>query len=216
MSKVAIIGGHGKIALKLAKILTDGGHEVTSLIRNPDQEKDITDVRATPLIADVENMSTEEITAALTGNDVVVFSAGAGGGNPDRTYAVDRDAAKRSIDATAAAGIERFLLVSYFGASLDHGVDKDNSFYAYAEAKAEADDYLKKSSLAWTIVAPASLTDDEGTGKIRTKEQGADGGSVSRDDVAAVIAEAIDKMGTTGKMIEFVEGDTPIAEALAP
>ncbi|GGF98302.1 NAD-dependent dehydratase [Rhodococcoides trifolii] len=215
MSKVAIIGGHGKIALKLAKILSDGGHEVFSLIRNPDQEQDITNVRATPLIADVENMSTEEITAALNGNDVVVFAAGAGGGDADRTYAVDRDAAKRSIDATAAAGVERFLLVSYFGASLDHGVDSGDSFYAYAEAKAEADDYLKKSALAWTIVAPASLTDDPGTGKIRTKKQGADGGSVSRDDVAAVLAEAIDTIETTGQMIEFVEGDTPIAEALA-
>ena len=35
MSNIAIIGGHGKVALQLARILTDGSHTVGSLIRNP-------------------------------------------------------------------------------------------------------------------------------------------------------------------------------------
>ncbi|OZG29693.1 NAD-dependent dehydratase [Williamsia sp. 1138] len=214
MSRVAIIGGHGKIALQLAKILTGEGHEVSSLIRNPDQADDIKATGATPVIADVENLSTDEIGEAIKGHDAVVFSAGAGGGNPDRTYAVDRDAAIRSIDAALKVDVPRYLIVSYFGAGLDHGVPEDDSFYAYAEAKAEADDYLRKTTLLWTIIGPGKLTDDAGTGRIATKERGAEYDGVPRADVAAVIAAALQTPSSVGTTIDFVSGETPIADAV--
>ena len=67
MSKIAIIGGHGKIALKLAKLLTSEGHQVSALIRNPDHADDIRATGAQPVIADIENLSTDEIGEAITG-----------------------------------------------------------------------------------------------------------------------------------------------------
>ena len=103
MSNIAIIGGHGKVALHLARILTEGSHTVGSLIRNPQQRADITAVGSTPVIADVENLTTEQIAQVLVGYDAVVWSAGAGGGSAERTYAVDRDAAIRSMDAAQLA-----------------------------------------------------------------------------------------------------------------
>lgn len=216
MSRIAIIGGHGKIALQAAKLLTGDGHQVSSVIRDPDQSDDITAHGATPIVLDVEKASTEDIVEALDGHDALVFSAGAGGGNPDRTYAVDRDAAMRTIDAASAASIKRYVMVSYFGASTDHGVDPDDSFYAYAEAKGDADQYLRASDLDWTIVAPSSLSDDAGTGSITTKEQGAERGTeVPRADVAAVITAVLETPGSVGRMIEFTAGDTPIADAVA-
>ena len=36
--RVAIAGGHGQIALRLAKILSERGDEVLALIRNPDHQ----------------------------------------------------------------------------------------------------------------------------------------------------------------------------------
>jgi hypothetical protein len=42
-------------------------------------------------------------------------------GSPERTYAVDRDAAIRSIDAAVAAEARRYVMVSYFGAGPDQG-----------------------------------------------------------------------------------------------
>ena len=96
----------------------------------------------------------------------MVWSAGAGGGSPERTYAVDRDAAIRSMDAAAEAGVGRYVMVSYFGAGPDHGVPADNSFFAYAEAKAAADAYLRGTGLDWTILGPGALTDGPGNGLI--------------------------------------------------
>ncbi|MGV7904346.1 NAD(P)H-binding protein, partial [Mycobacterium kansasii] len=81
------------------------GDAVTSWIRNPEHAADVATTGAKPLVLDVEHASREEIAAALAGADAVVFSAGAGGGNPDRTYAVDRDAAIRSVQAAEAAGV---------------------------------------------------------------------------------------------------------------
>ena len=116
MSRIAIIGGHGKVALHLSRILTGQGHQVSSLIRNPDHAADVRDAGATPVLADVETATAEELADQLRGHDAVVWSAGAGGGNPERTYAVDRDAAIRSMDAAAAAGVQRYVMVSYLGA----------------------------------------------------------------------------------------------------
>ena len=70
------------------------------------------------------------------------------------------------IDAAAQAGVRRFVMVSYFGAGPDHGVAQDDPFFAYAEAKAAADAYLRSSELAWTVLGPGRLTLEPATGKI--------------------------------------------------
>ncbi|MDF2920224.1 MAG: NAD-dependent dehydratase [Microbacterium sp.] len=212
MSRILIIGGHGKVALRLEPILAERGDTVTALIRNRDHEADVAATGATPLVADVESFDVDQLTNLLSGNDAVVWAAGAGGGDAARTWAVDRDAAIRSIDAAAAAGVRRYVMVSYFGAGPDHGVPEDDSFYAYAEAKAEADAHLRESGLDWTIVAPSGLTLDEPTGKITVGGSGKE--SVPRGDVAAVIAAVLAEPATVGRMIEFTGGDTPIEAAL--
>jgi uncharacterized protein YbjT (DUF2867 family) len=213
MARILIFGGHGKVALLLEPMLVERGHTVTAVIRNADHEGDVAATGAAPLVADIEDFDLEQLTNLVSGNDVIVWSAGAGGGNPARTYAVDRDAAIRSMDAAAAAGVKRYLMVSWIGSREDHGVDRDNSFFAYADAKWAADQHLMDGELLWTIVAPGSLTLDEPTGRIAVDP--ASGGEVPRADVAAVVAAAIEEDATIGRSIRFVSGDVAIPEALA-
>ena len=168
MSRVILIGGHGKVALLAAPLLVSDGHDVTSVVRNPDHVADVEATGATAAVLDIEHATTGQIADLVRGSDVVVWSAGAGGGSPERTYAVDRDAAIRSMDAAAQAGVGRYVMVSYFGAGPDHGVPEDNGFYAYAEAKAAADEHLQGTDLAWTILRPSGLTTDAATGHIET------------------------------------------------
>ena len=217
MPRIVVIGGHGKVALLLARILTERGDAVTSVFRNPGHSADVAATGADPVVADIEQLDTNALADLLAGHDAVVFSAGAGGGNPARTYAVDRDAAIRVIDAVAAAGVKRFVMVSYFGAGPDHGVAQDDPFFPYAQAKAAADAHLRASGLDWTVLGPSRLTLDAPTGRI---ELGAAGtriakSEVSRADVAAVVAAALADDSTIRRTIEFNNGDVPIAEALA-
>ncbi|GAA3766530.1 SDR family oxidoreductase [Microbacterium kribbense] len=213
MARILIIGGHGRVAQLLEPLLTGGGDTVTAVIRNADHEADVAATGAQPVVADVEALDVDQLTNLIAGNDAVVWSAGAGGGDPARTWAVDRDAAVRSMDAAAAAGVRRYVMVSYFGASRDHGVPADDSFFAYAEAKAAADEHLRGSALDWTIVAPSGLTLQAPTGRIDTRAEAS--GSVPRADVAAVIAAVLTDETTVGRAIRFNTGDVPIAAAIA-
>lgn len=214
MSRIAIVGGHGKVALLLAPLLAEQDHEVTALIRDPDHSRDVEAAGATPVVADVEELDTAGIAQVIGGHDAVVFSAGAGGGDPDRTRAVDRDAAIRSMDAAEQAGVQRYVMVSYNGAGPDHGVDPETPFFHYAEAKAAADEHLRGSGLDWTVLGPSRLTEEPVTGSIFVGARDEGSGEVSRENVARVIAEALDSNATVGRTIEFHDGSTPIAEAL--
>ncbi|MGO2683517.1 SDR family oxidoreductase [Microbacterium sp.] len=217
MSRVIVFGGHGRIALLLAPILVARGDEVTAVIRNPDHVADVEQTGATAQIADVEQLDTAAIAELIRGHDAVVWSAGAGGGDPARTYAVDRDAATRTMDAAAAADVKRYVLVSWLGSTADHGVPESDSFFPYADAKWAADEYLRGTDLEGTILGPGTLTFDEPTGRIDLEAP--DRGRVARADVAAVIAGALIEPATIGRTVRFGNGtpdsSEPIADALA-
>ncbi|GLJ60224.1 NAD-dependent dehydratase [Microbacterium barkeri] len=213
MARILIFGGHGKVALLLAPLLAGRGDEVTSVIRNPAHADEVAATGAEPRVADVETLDVDALAQLVRGHDAIVWSAGAGGGNPARTYAVDRDAAIRSMDAARAAGVDRYVMVSYLGSRPDHGVPRDEPFFAYAESKAAADEHLRASGLAYTILQPGPLTLDEPTGLIETAEPGT--GHVTRGDVAAVAAAVLSDDATAGRSIPFGNGGTPIDEALA-
>lgn len=211
MARIVLIGGHGKVALRLARLLAARGDEVDAVIRNPDHAAEVAATGANPVVADIETLDADGFAELVRGHDAVVWSAGAGGGDPRRTYAVDRDAALRSMAAAEAAGVRRYVMVSYFR-SPDHSVPEADSFHAYAEAKAAADEHLVTTALDWTILGPSRLTDGEGTGRI---DAGASESlTVDRADVAAVAAAVLEEPSTVGRTIRFNEGSTPIADAI--
>src|SRR5699024_10139267 len=111
MSRVIVIGGHGKVAMQLHPLLVARGDEPTGVIRAPEHGEDLHHAGAQPVVADVERLGVDGLADLLRGYDAVVWSAGAGGGDPDRTYAVDRDAAARSMDAAVRAGVRRYVMV---------------------------------------------------------------------------------------------------------
>ncbi|WP_345802379.1 SDR family oxidoreductase [Microbacterium sp. AZCO] len=213
MARILIFGGHGKVALHLERILAERGDTVTGVIRNPEHQEDVLATGAQYLLADVETFDLDQLTNLVAGNDAVVWSAGAGGGNPSRTYAVDRDAAIRSMDAASAADVRRYLMVSWLGSRPDHGIPENDSFFPYADAKLAADEHLRATELDWTILAPGTLTLDPPTGRVQLDPEGR--GEVTRADVAAVIAAALDDPAATiGRTIRFGNGDVPIEEVL--
>jgi uncharacterized protein YbjT (DUF2867 family) len=217
MANYLIIGGHGKVALLAAPLLAGDGHTVTSIVRNPDHTADVEAAGARALVLDVETASQDDLSRAFAGQDAIVWAAGAGGGDPQRTYAVDRDAAIRSMDAARQAGVKRYVMVSYLGARPDHGVPEDEPFHAYATAKAAADEHLRSSGLDWTILGPGALTLEEPSGRIRrtTPEAVGDSRNTARGNVAETIRAALATPATIGQQIEYTDGDEPIAEALA-
>ena len=206
---VVIVGGHGKIALRLERLLSERGDRVRGVIRKPEQAADLEQAGAEAVVCDVEN---EELTDAVKGADAVVFAAGAGpGSGPERKRTVDLGGAVKLAEAAKANGIDRYLIVSSINA--DRPDNWSGPMRPYFEAKAKADEHVAESGLAYTIVRPGRLTDDPGRGTVAIAES-LPGGEISRDDVAAVLAEALVAENTIGRAFDLVGGDTPVAEAV--
>ena len=217
--RVVILGGHGKVALLAASTLKKGNYAVDSIIRTPAQGDAVRQAGGNPLVIDIELAGVGELASTFAGAAAVVFSAGAGGGNPERTNAVDFEAATRAMAAAEKAAVKRFIMVSYAGSDNLDGVDPDSSFYPYAKAKHDADATLRRSSLDYTILGPALLTEEPASGKMTPVEDAGDDWPeekrvTSRANVAQVIAHVIKTRTAVRQTVNFYDGDTPIAEAI--
>lgn len=212
--QITLFGGHGKIALLLVPMLVDAGHEVTSIIRNPDHASDVEATGATAVVSSVEDADADTLVALLTGQDAVIWSAGAGGGSPERTYAVDRDAAIRTMDAAAATGASRYVMVSFSGSSRDVLVPEDNPFRHYQDAKIDADEHLRASDLDWTILAPGTLTLEPGTGSVNPDAGFNDGDETSRELVAQVALAVLADPRASRQTLVFGDGEVAIDDWL--
>jgi uncharacterized protein YbjT (DUF2867 family) len=210
--RVAIAGGHGKVALRLTRLLHERGDEVRSLIRRAEHADDVRAAGGEPLVCDLESATPKEVAEAVDSSDAVVFAAGAGpGSGAARKETMDYGGAVKLIAAARAQGVRRYVMVSSMGA--DPARRGDDTFSAYTRAKGRADAELQASGLDYTIVRPGRLTDDPGTGRVRLGEH-VGRGSVSRDDVAAVLLSCLRADSTIGKTFQLVSGDVPVDEAL--
>jgi uncharacterized protein YbjT (DUF2867 family) len=210
--RIAIAGAHGQIGIRLVRLLAARGDEAVGLIRNPDHADDVSAAGATPLICDLETASADEVAQAVGAVDVAVFAAGAGpGSGAERKLTMDRDGAIKLLKASEAAAA-RYLVVSSVGA--ESPPSGDGVFEIYLRAKADADAAVAASERPWVIIRPGPLTDEPGTGQVRI---GTDPfrDTVTRDDVAAVLAAVIADPAVDRKILYLSGGDVPIAEALA-
>ncbi|KAG2005548.1 hypothetical protein CC2G_001944 [Coprinopsis cinerea AmutBmut pab1-1] len=235
-TNVVIIGGHGKVSLRLARLLSNAGNKVTSVIRDASQNKAIEEVGAKPHVISLEDAPVSDFSKlfAETKADVVYFSAGAGGkGGEERTKKVDYEGAVKIFDAIEGVKSQggdktpRLILVS----AVDiRNPDKIPEHYneddirqservrkvipAYMHWKYEADKNLvQRTAFKWTILRPGGLTDNPGTGTASIGRTHL-GHVISRDDVALALFHLLNREDASGLAIDFVGGDTPIKDGL--
>jgi uncharacterized protein YbjT (DUF2867 family) len=211
--RVVIAGGHGKIALLLEKVLADRGDEPVGIVRNPDHAADVETTGAECVVLDLEQASVDDVTDVVKGADAVVFAAGGGpNSGAARKETVDKGAAILLADAAERASVRRYVIVSSMGTD-KADPDSDDVFQVYLRAKKAADDDLRSRDLDWTVVRPGRLTDDPATGRVQVGTLPR--GSVTRADVAAVIAAALTTDATIGKSFDLLEGEQTVEAALS-
>lgn len=214
MGTIAIVGGHGKIALNLIPILVANGHTPRALVRNADYTAELERMGASVGILDIEAADAEAFGAAFAGADAIVFAAGGGAdGDIERKRTVDLEGSLKSIGGAQLAGVNRFIQISVIGIDNPVAEDAGEVWAAYADAKRNADIALRSSDLDWTILRPGALTDEAPTGQVRLDNE-VSGASIARADVAAVLAAALDDDRTIGRQWELTSGDEAIAQAI--
>ncbi|WP_122664802.1 NAD(P)-binding oxidoreductase [Pseudomonas viridiflava] len=208
MSNVFVIGAAGKVARHLIPRLSAAGHEVVALHRKPEQAEPLKAQGATPLLGNLIELDSTQLSDAMAGSDTVVFTAGAGGAGMELTNAIDGKALETAVNAAQTAGVRRFLLVSAFPEAL-RGGETSEGFENYMKVKKQADVVLASSELDWVILRPGTLVDRPGTGNVRAG-LAIPYGEISRDDVAAFLAELIENPQASRVIIELTQGTTPV------
>lgn len=214
--RVVVAGGHGKIALTLTRTLANRGHDVVGIVRNPEHVADVEAMGGTAVVLDLEHTDVDAVARVLEGADAAVFAAGAGpGSTAERKYTVDRDASILLADAAQQAGVKRFVQISTTRAGAPAAKGSTPVWVAYLDAKAQAEDALKATSLDWTIVRAGALTDGPSTGRVTLAGRHVPRGSVPRADVAMVLAELVISGAAVRRTLELTTGQVPIATAVA-
>ena len=128
----------------------------------------------------------------------------------DKTVLVDYLGAIRSMVAAQVHGVRRYIMLS----SLNADIHSTSRIAHYHKAKAHADNHLRETGLAYTIVCPGGLTDDAGTGRVVASADLKGPGLTSRENLAQALAMCLDLENTIGQSFGLLDGDMPIDGAL--
>ncbi|WP_434521120.1 SDR family oxidoreductase [Halorubrum sp. AS12] len=203
---VLVAGSHGQVGQHVTRLLAASDHSVQGMVRVKSQAPDIRDLGAEPVVADL----TGDVSHAVEEVDAIIFAAGSGG---EDVWGVDRDGAIALIDEAASVGVERFVMLSSINA--DQPENSPEALREYLRAKGEADEYLRQSDLTYTIVRPGPLTNEDGTGRIKTGTNlDRDAIEIPREDVARTLIATLGAESTYGETFELAAGEMSIDEAL--
>jgi Predicted nucleoside-diphosphate-sugar epimerases len=150
----------------------------------------------------------ESLEFGLRGVTTVISAAHSMLGKGDSSSnIVDDEGVRALVDNAKLAGVENFIFVSVFGASLDHPVD-------FWRTKARMERYVRESGMAFTIIRPTAFMEmhaQELIGKFVFKGQrvllfGAGRNPrnfVAAGDVAELVVRAVDDSSMRGEVIEI-------------
>ena len=200
--KALVAGATGETGRRIVQELIARNIPVRALVRDVQQARSILPPDAELVQGDV--LKPESITAALGDSTILLCATGAKPSfDPTGPYKVDYEGTKNLVDAAKAKGIEHFVFVSSLAASqLFHPL---NLFWLILVWKKQAEEYIQKSGLTYTIVRPGGLKNEDNSNQIVM--QSADtlfDGSIPRQKVAKVCVESLFEGAARNKVVEIV------------
>jgi uncharacterized protein YbjT (DUF2867 family) len=208
-------GGTGRL---LVDQLLDRGHQVRAMVRDPDKGAPLAELGVEVVPGDLTDPDGVGLDEASQGVDAVAFCAGSGSSTgKDMTLLVDLHGAIRTIDAAIEGGASRYVMLSSMAAHDPWSTSE--AMAPYLAAKHAADRVLAASGLAWTVVRPGGLTDDDPTGEVvigqpRIAAEDRGGRTIPRSDVADVLATCLESHEAAGATFELLSGTTPVDQAV--
>jgi uncharacterized protein YbjT (DUF2867 family) len=200
--KAFVAGATGETGRRIVQELIARNIPVIALVRDIDKARGILSPEAKLVVGDV--LQPESLNAALGDSTVLLVATGAKPSfDPTGPYKVDFEGTKNLVEAAKAKGIEHLVLVSSLCTSqLFHPL---NLFWLILVWKKQAEEYIQKSGLTYTIVRPGGLKNEDNPDAIVM--QSADtlfDGSIPRQKVAQVAVEALFEADARNKIVEIV------------
>ena len=205
MENVLVAGANGTTGKQVVNLLKNSQYfNPIAMVRKESQLEQFKNENIDTVLGDL----TKDLTHVVKDVDKVVFAAGSGGKN---VVEVDQEGAKRLIDVSKMANVNKFVMLSSMGANNPEVMPdlKD-----YLQAKQNADKHLRESNLKYAIIRPGTLKNEEGIGKIEIAENELNKqGEISRADVAQTLVRALHDDAPKNKTFEILEGETLIGKA---
>lgn len=210
---VLVAGATGGTGQAVVEQALERGYRVRVLVRDADKARTLFGDRVAYAVGDVREPRT--LRAPMRSVRYVVCALGSSNARDPQNgpQRVDYEGVKALAEAARAAGVQHFVLTSAMGVTNpDHQVNR--IFDNLLQWKLRGENALRETGLNYTIVRPGRLTIEEG-GRQGIKVMQGDpqdvSGRIPRDDVAAVLVNALGRPDAYGKTFEIVsEGDPAV------
>ena len=200
--KAFVAGATGETGRRIVKELVDRGIPVRALVRSRELAAQVLPPKAEVVVGDVLDPTTLE--AGMEGCTVVLCATGARPSwDPLQPYRVDYVGTKNLVDVAKAKGIQHFVLISSLCVSrLFHPL---NLFWLILVWKKQAEEYLQKSGLTYTIIRPGGLKNqDNEDGIVLSPPDTLFEGSIPRTKVAQVAVESLFQPAAKDSIFEII------------
>ena len=204
---VLVAGATGGTGRALVRQLVSQGYQVTAFVRDEKKARVILGDEIRYAVGDVRDIST--IEPALAGVGYVISSIGSTRSDPDNNpEAVDYSGVRNLAEASAAAGVRQFVLVSSAGVTQeDHFLNK--AFDNVMKWKLRGEDALRESGVPYTVVRPGGLVNTPGGNQVSFGQGDTLSGRISREDLASVCIAALRQPAALGKTFEVAGAEVP-------
>jgi len=203
---VLVAGANGRLGGLLVALLRGRGHAVRGLVRSDGEAAALEELGAKALVGDLRG----DVEWAAEGCDAAIFAAGAR--HRAELGAIDGGGAAKLAEAADRYELRRFILCSAVGAGAPER--RDGPLREFLAAKHAAERRLAKLDLPWTILRFGRLTDTHGTGRIATEVPPGTSVTLSRDDAALAVVEALVRGHLARRVVHVIDGERHVGPAL--
>jgi uncharacterized protein YbjT (DUF2867 family) len=200
--KAFVAGASGQTGRRIVEELVKRDIPVRALVRDLEQAKSILPPQAEPVLGDV--LQPDSLTAAIADSTVLLCATGAKPSfDPTGPYKVDYEGTKNLVDVAKQKGIEHFVHVSSLCTSqFFHPL---NLFWLILVWKKQAEEYIQKSGLTYTIVRPGGLkNEDSDLPIVMSAADTLFDGSIPRTKVAQVCVDSLFQSTARNKIVEVI------------
>ncbi|MGC8452035.1 MAG: SDR family oxidoreductase [Cylindrospermopsis raciborskii] len=200
--KAFVAGATGQTGQRIVEELVSRNIPVRALVRDEQKARNLLPSQVELIVGDI--LQPESLIAALGDSTVVLCATGARPSfDPTGPYQVDFQGTKNLVKAAQDRKIQHFVLVSSLCVS--HLFHPLNLFWLILVWKKQAEEFIRKSGISYTIVRPGGLKNDDNSDQVIM--QGPDTlfeGSISRKKVAQVCVESLFEKARWNQIVEII------------
>lgn len=201
--KALVVGAAGETGRRVVRTLVAKGISARALVRDAKAAQEVLPSPVEVVSGDV--LQPASLEAAIADCTVLVCATGARPSfDPTGPYQVDYEGTKNLVNLAKAHNIEHFVLVSSLCVS--RFMHPLNLFWLILWWKKQAEDYLMKSGVPYTIVRPGGLKSDDTDARplIMAPADTLFEGNVPRLKVAETCVAALTTPAAKNKIVEIV------------